>query len=228
MKAIRVELALWALCASALTFGCGSSEGGGAEGGSGTGGAMGGGAGSSGAGSSGTGGSSAGGGGTDDGGAAGAAGAAGSTGGAAAGSSGSGGAAGSAGSGGSGGSSVQADCPATPPANGAGCSDQYVSCYYENCAADGRTVARCTGGSWDVRSSACDTFTCYSETCAAGQICSVTAGGALFAECIDNPCGTGPITCDCVNPTCANCSLVGSETGVRVTCNTCPGGLPCP
>ncbi|WP_437992844.1 hypothetical protein [Sorangium sp. So ce145] len=57
-----------------------------------------------------------------------------------------------------------------------------------------------------------------------GEICSVIQGGAFFGTCIANPCGTGPVTCECADPGCPACRVDDSSGGITVTCNTCPGG----
>ena len=140
--------------------------------------------------------------------------------------SGSGGA--TAGAGGSAG--APAECPQTAPADGSPCDMAGQSCYYQDCAGAGLSTAQCVSASWSVKTSACATFSCsgIGDQCTAGQICSVTQGGAIFATCMENPCGTGPVTCDCVNPGCAACNVSAyTGSGITVTCNTCPqGGCP--
>jgi hypothetical protein len=133
-----------------------------------------------------------------------------------------------AGAGGSAGAATQ--CPQNPPTDGSPCTQAGQSCYYQDCAGAGLSAAQCMGASWTVETSACASFACsgFGDECMAGQICSVQQGGAIFAECMDNPCGTGPVTCDCVSPGCGTCNVNAyTGSGITVTCNTCPqGGCP--
>ncbi len=134
---------------------------------------------------------------------------------------GSGGSAGASGSGGSGGSPV-ASCPAAAPASGASCSGA-ASCFYEECAAGGRTVARCASGAWRVETGPCTGAFCQSQTCAPGQVCLMLAGGALLVECVQNTCADGAISCGCLQTCAGTCTIGGSlESGVTIQCNTCP------
>jgi hypothetical protein len=141
------------------------------------------------------------------------------------------GAAGRGGGAGGGGGSTPARCPVSPPAAGGPCDGQ--GCFYEDCPGTGRTAASCTNGVWVVDRRPCGTVTCRSMagellTCAIGQVCFQTAGGAISpVMCIQNGCGTGAISCDCLQ--CAGtCSVSGSaDSGYYVFCNTCPqGGCP--
>jgi len=214
--------------------GGGRGGGGGTTGGSGgttagTGGATAGSGGAT-AGSGGSGGATAGAGGGSAGNAGGRGGAGGASGGAG------GASGGSAGTGGAGGTSAPA-CPAAPPQSGSNCAPG-LSCYYEDCAGAGRTVATCVAGSvssprWQVTTSACTAVTCpnpaSSTMCAAGQVCVVRVGGALFADCVCNSCGTSAISCGCLQSCSGTCTVIGSaQGGVSVLCNTCPAGLACP
>jgi hypothetical protein len=144
------------------------------------------------------------------------------------------GAAGRGGSGGAGGTSA-ATCPAVPPQPGGNCTVG-LNCYYEDCAGAGRTVASCVAGSiveptWQVATGACTAVTCpnpSSLTCPAGQLCFISAGGAVLATCETNSCGTSLISCSCLQSCSGVCSVLGSvQTGITVSCNTCPqGGCP--
>jgi hypothetical protein len=129
--------------------------------------------------------------------------------------------------GGAGGMTVIPSCPATPP-GASSCASNAQECFYEDCAGVGRSVATCTNGTWSVQRAACGAVECSaypaSKSCASGQICSVSEGGALLASCIENHCGTGPVTCECA-ASCASCSILGSlEQGVTVICGACPSG----
>jgi hypothetical protein len=140
------------------------------------------------------------------------------------------GGAGRGGSGGAGGTTASA-CPSAPPQAGGPCNGQ--GCFYEDCAGAGRTAAHCTNGVWVVDRAPCAAPTCPgiggSFTCAAGQICWQSAGGAVQpTECLANGCGTGPVTCDCLRHCQGTCSVTGSATtGFYAFCNTCPQ-LLCP
>jgi len=140
----------------------------------------------------------------------------------------SGGASATGGTSGSGGA-ANTGCPEAPPADGVvPCAGLQTGCYYEDCDGVGQVSATCDGDVYQTEVAACGDFSCGAETCTAGQICSVNAGGAFLGTCIDNPCGSGAVTCQCANPTCpGDCSTFGSE-GIQVTCNTCPNGQACP
>jgi hypothetical protein len=129
--------------------------------------------------------------------------------------------------GGAGGSTVTPSCPATAPGGASLCTSNAQVCFYEDCAGVGRTVATCSNGTWSVQTAACGAVKCTSYpmvnmSCSSGQVCSVSAGGALLASCVENRCGAGPVTCECA-ASCTTCSISGSlENGVTVTCNACP------
>jgi hypothetical protein len=146
-----------------------------------------------------------------------------------AGAAGRGGAGGTAGGAGAGGMTAAA-CPAAVPTTAGSCNTA-GSCYYEDCAGAGRTIATCTNGNWIISTAACASVICPGPstlTCQAGQLCMVRAGGALLVECIANPCGTGAISCNCVQSCTGVCTVIGTaQTGVTINCNTCPqGGCP--
>jgi hypothetical protein len=121
-----------------------------------------------------------------------------------------------AGNGGRGGN-PSSTCPETPPADASSCGSLGLACFYEDCAGDGRTIARCEAGGWGVEEGECSAPTCQAEGCDEGDICVVATGGTVLATCIPNPCETGPITCECVG--CERCDVNGSlSSGVIVTC----------
>jgi hypothetical protein len=129
------------------------------------------------------------------------------------------------------GGGANADCPPTAPEDGTvSCAGRVANCSYEDCDGVGLVFTTCDGDVYQTETAACEEFSCGGETCTAGQICSVNAGGAYLGECIDNPCADGPVTCECANPTCpGDCSAFGSSgEGIQVTCNTCPNGQACP
>jgi hypothetical protein len=136
------------------------------------------------------------------------------------------GAAGDVGSGGAGGSSM-ASCPAAAPVSGANCSGAQT-CFYEDCAGAGRTVASCANGTWTVQTGPCTGVFCQSQTCAVGQVCLMLGGGALLVQCVDNACGTAAISCGCLQSCAGSCFVGGSlQAGVTINCNTCTSNL-CP
>jgi hypothetical protein len=129
---------------------------------------------------------------------------------------------GGTGSGGTGGSGSPLACPTEPPASGAACSGT-GNCFYENCAAAGRTVASCTGNAWSVETGPCTNVFCQSMTCGPGQVCMMLGGGALLISCVENSCGTAAITCGCLQSCAGSCVVSGSaHDGVTINCNTCP------
>jgi len=141
---------------------------------------------------------------------------------------------GGSGTGGSGtGGSVSQSCPSAPPDAGvAPCSLPGQYCFYQDCAGPGIVSAFCDGGMYQVEVAQCQEFECGGETCTAGQICNVNAGGAYIGTCAENPCGDGPVTCACADPLCgeSQCTVFAAsgEGGIQTTCNTCPNGQACP
>ncbi|WP_437984991.1 hypothetical protein [Sorangium sp. So ce117] len=127
---------------------------------------------------------------------------------------------------GAGGPPPTALCPETIPVPEAECRQQNgPSCFYGDCEDGQRTVATCLASGWTLETRPCAAFPCTgSQECMPGQICSVIQGGALFGTCIANPCGAGPVTCECADAGCPACRVDDSSGGITVTCNTCPGG----
>jgi hypothetical protein len=130
-------------------------------------------------------------------------------------------------SGGSGGATPPGTCPATPPTEGEPCNDP-PRCFYDACPSGNRTLAVCQNNVWSVEEGTSCAVQCMgfpsSMSCPPGTYCSVSQGGAIFAQCAQNTCGAGPVTAACT----PNCAVTYSlEAGVTVTCNTCPqGGCP--
>jgi hypothetical protein len=138
-----------------------------------------------------------------------------------------GGSGGAVATGGSGGAVSPGTCPATPPTAGEPCSDP-PRCFYDACPSGNRTLATCNNNAWTVEEGTSCAVQCTgfpsAMSCPAGTFCRVSAGGALFAQCEQYTCGTGPVTAACT----PNCPVTYSlEAGLTVTCNTCPqGGCP--
>jgi len=137
---------------------------------------------------------------------------------------------GGAGEGGSGGD-PSVTCPNEPPVADSSCSFVGPLCAYEDCDGPGRTVATCSQGTWFVETGACsETVYCNggSEMCAPGEVCLIRAGGAFLQECVPNTCEGEAVECDCIEGCYDNCPLFATvETGITITCNTCPSGQ-CP
>ncbi len=120
-------------------------------------------------------------------------------------------------------------CPSLPPRDRNPC-DGSLQCFYEDCAGAGRTVAACAQGAWSVTVDACQSYLCQSgtvsATCAAGTVCVAIASGFPIAQCVQNSCGAGPISCSCLGACTGTCSLRGTATqGIIVECNpSCPPG----
>jgi hypothetical protein len=122
-------------------------------------------------------------------------------------------------------------CPQAPPANGAACGPVSQTCYYEDCAGAGRTVATCAARVWKATTGACTALWCepnpdspYALTCSAGKICVITSssGPALIVTpmCVDHNCGTGPIAPQCIPSLNGTCTATYSLAGVVVKCQT--------
>lgn len=127
---------------------------------------------------------------------------------------------------GAGGPPPTARCPEAIPVPETECLQNGPTCYYGDCEDGQRTVAICLASGWTLEARPCTSFFC-TEECQPGEICRVLQGGAYLAECIPNPCGTGPVTCQCVSPGCGPCWVNDSSGGITVTCDTCPDGA-CP
>jgi len=121
-------------------------------------------------------------------------------------------------------------CPQTPPANAASCGAVDFSCIYEDCAGAGRTQAVCASGTWTVQNAACSTTECAGAgatttmlTCAAGKICvRTTSGGGAYTvqpSCVDNTCGKGPVSPECLQRLSGSCSASYSLSGVIINCS---------
>ena len=118
-------------------------------------------------------------------------------------------------------------CPQVAPKNGSACSSANGTCYYEDCAGAGRELATCVAGSWQVQSAACGSFACQAPntdagglTCAAGQVCVVTTSTSfnVTPACVDQTCGTGPVSTDCIQELSGNCSAKYGLGGLLVNC----------
>jgi hypothetical protein len=112
------------------------------------------------------------------------------------------------------GGATEGDCPSSPPAMDADCSGPLEGCFYEDCAGEGRTLAFCLSGSWEVRRAACEVS---SDGCQPGEYLYTYEGGALFSECRPNPCAPGLITEECLGA--EGCTLgFLVEEGANVRC----------
>jgi hypothetical protein len=121
-------------------------------------------------------------------------------------------------------------CPKSAPQNGATCSTAQGTCYYEDCAGAGRTIAKCAAGSWQVTSVACGPYPCEvpnadagALTCAAGKFCVVSTDSSFrtTAACVEHTCGTGPVSMSCIQGIIASdCAPRYKTSGVVVTCAT--------
>jgi hypothetical protein len=116
-------------------------------------------------------------------------------------------------------------CPNAAPRDGDGCASAQ-SCFYEDCAGAGRTVATCVQGAWSVTNGPCNTFACQSgitaTSCEAGKVCVAIASGFPVTLCVTNSCGTGPVSCDCVDSCIGTCSVRGTAAdGIAIDCNPC-------
>jgi len=118
-------------------------------------------------------------------------------------------------------------CPQTAPKSGSACSSSNGTCYYEDCAGAGRSLANCVAGAWQVEAAACSSYRCEAPntqggglTCAAGQICVITTNTSfnVTPTCVDQTCGTRPMSTACVEDLTGNCSPKYSVSGVVVNC----------
>jgi len=128
------------------------------------------------------------------------------------------------------GGSVSTSCPGAVPEDGVVPCQGFGTCLYEDCGGIGQVTATCDNAVYQTDVTPCQDFDCGGETCTPGQICTVNAGGAFIGTCVDNPCGDGPVTCECGHPLCAGtCTAFGMPGyGIELTCNTCPNGQACP
>jgi hypothetical protein len=137
-----------------------------------------------------------------------------------------GGISGDGGSGATGGSST-AGCPDTPPVVGDACSTALL-CAYDDCAGAGRTIATCEDGTWSTETGPCDGLDCiYSASvvvgsCEAGRVCMFFDAGVPSIRCVDNTCGTGPVSYDCISGCDGTCRVYGTTDGIGIYCNPCP------
>jgi hypothetical protein len=123
-------------------------------------------------------------------------------------------------------------CPSELPPADSACPSVNQNCYYEDCSGAGRSLASCADDGWAVSTAPCaDTVYCSAggAECSEGEICLIRAGGAFLQECVPNTCETGPVECDCIEGCSGECATYGdAETGITITCNTCPSGMACP
>jgi hypothetical protein len=85
--------------------------------------------------------------------------------------------------------------------------------------------ASCEAAAWDVAVTACEQVPCGNESCAPGQVCRERASGAYLVECVDNPCGTSALTCECASSLCYDgdtCSTSDLSVYCNSNCEGCP------
>jgi hypothetical protein len=112
------------------------------------------------------------------------------------------------------------DCPDLVPAHDDPCDEPNATCTYMDCADVGVSTATCrTDNRWDVTTAACGEVYCHNETCAPGFVCVVSIAGFPQGACVENPCGDGPIGCDC--PGCPDGANGCTSNGLTLECNTC-------
>lgn len=151
-----------------------------------------------------------------------------------------GGAGGSADGGVADGAGIASACPTAAPSNASPCptSLQGTSCYYDDCSASGgRKRAVCSSSGSAQPAWAVDSFPCGVQTmcagdgagqsCPVGQVCLVLESGSRTVQCVPHSCGTGPITCDCVQGCFTGCSMSSAQQAVTFTCNTCTDPRGC-
>lgn len=110
-------------------------------------------------------------------------------------------------------------CPANAPATGP--CDCVSFCRYYECGGRGRVEAICDGAHWSVTSQPCGEAPCLGPNpCPAGKICVETQSGTVLRECVDNPCGAGPVRCACAALVCriGACMDQGQFGGADVVC----------
>jgi len=125
-----------------------------------------------------------------------------------------------------GGVASTAACPLSPPNSGAPCGGTTITCFYDECPANGRQLATCTNGVWTVQTSSTCTVNCpfMSTSCPSGDVCVVRSGGGIMATCVKTSCNQALVTAQCAGA--AGCTLSASLTnGATFTCPTsCPPG----
>jgi hypothetical protein len=120
-------------------------------------------------------------------------------------------------------------CAQIPPSNGTPCGPVDYPCFYQDCAGDGRTLATCSGGTWTVETTACSSVTCEGVgvspaeiTCATGQVCVRTSTSnvvfTLKPTCVENTCGSNPISPACLTGLSGICSVEVSASGGSIYC----------
>ncbi len=123
-------------------------------------------------------------------------------------------------------------CPTAVPVEGEACEELDQRCTYLECPGAGVTRADCHASGWILTMLPCESYACDfgaggAATCTESQLCVARMGGAFLVECVDNPCGSGPIEESCA------CSICGATDdcqvdGLSVTCTIqCDPG-PCP
>jgi len=118
-------------------------------------------------------------------------------------------------------------CPESAPVNGAGCDVcMQGPCVYDACASTStRQTATCDAGRWTVASTSCAERCGYTDAslpCAAGQVCVIPGARGNQPTCLDNPCGSAPLSCACAGSLCdiGYCESAANDF-VYCTCPAC-------
>jgi hypothetical protein len=125
---------------------------------------------------------------------------------------------------------VLISCPSSAPVTGSSCLGNIPDCFYEECSgtggSNGRTSAQCRNGNWVTQVAPCGPVSCGlgRGTCPSGDICVISEAGTATVLCIPNPCGSGPISCSCLQSCGTKCTVMTTPMGTTEMCNNCPPG----
>jgi hypothetical protein len=109
-------------------------------------------------------------------------------------------------------------CPLEAPAAGEPCC--HGTCVYDSCSGQGSSiVATCEDELWQVETEPCTPCGDAGLACPSGELCVAFESFAVEYECESyNPCGEGPLGCDCAAPLCGAFACTSAE-GSTVTCS---------
>lgn len=121
---------------------------------------------------------------------------------------------------------ASAQCPRLPLKNGDACKVR-GECTYIDCAGPGRVTVRCNGSKANVEILPCSAFRCGGVggiDCEGNTLCVERSSGYHDAKCISNPCGKGPLSCNCAGSLCegASCTISGAIVHCGGGCKGCP------